>query len=186
MKPNRRKKELLDHGKVYIFFLAENYQKRGGVGMSSALFVNLDTVSLREIMELAASNEYSVATTPFGGYGVRTYIRRAAPWKGVTKAPDETLDDFVNRIAQYTKKGTFEGLKKAVAVSKEAAGADGVGLVQLEDGSYSIMPVKAYKQMIATDKKVKLIASAKHYKALMKRPEVAEMVRARKALPVIA
>lgn len=156
--------------------------------MSSALFVNLDTVSLREIMELAASNEYSVATTPFGGYGVRTYIRRAAPWKGVTKAPDETLDEFVKRIAQYTKKGTFEGLKKAVAISKEAAEGEveGVGLVQLEDGSYSIMPVKAYKQMIATDKKVKLIASAKHYKALMKRPEVAEMVRARKALPVIA
>ena len=47
------------------------------------LFVNVREVSLKELMDIARSNEYSVSYTPFGRFGLRTYIRKAAPWKGL-------------------------------------------------------------------------------------------------------
>ena len=153
-----------------------------------ALFVNLQNISLRELMEIASDNKYSLAYTPFGKFGIRTYIRRAAPWKGVKKRPDETLDDYVKRIAEkYTKKGSFNGLKKAVEISQKFKDKEGVALVRVGK-FYEVMPYKAALQMIEAGKisPEDIVAKGDSYMDLVGVPEFKEYVSAGKLLaPVV-
>ncbi len=141
-----------------------------------ALFVNVREVSLRELMDLARSNDYSVAYTPFGRFGLRTYIRKAAPWKGLKG------DAFWEEAKKH--KGLAEGLKNAISISKKFAGNTGVALVKYMDGSYGIMPYKSALQgegkMIA-----EIVATAPNYFRLITAPEAAEILKTAKLQPVV-
>ena len=153
-----------------------------------ALFVNLQNISLRELMEIASDNKYSLAYTPFGKFGIRTYIRRAAPWKGVKKKPDETLDEYIERVKKYTKKGSFKGLKKAIEdYSQKFAGVEGVALVKVGQ-FYEVMPLKSARQMEAAGRisPEDIIAVGDSYMDLVSRPEFRELTRVGKLLaPVV-
>jgi len=141
-----------------------------------ALFVNVREVSLKELMDIARSNEYSVAYTPFGRFGLRTYIRKAAPWKGLKG------DAFWEEAKKH---GRLEsGLKSAIGISKNFAGNTGVALVKYMDGSYGIMP---YKSALQGEGKTiaEIVATAPNYFRLLTVPEAAEIIRAAKLQPVV-
>ena len=141
-----------------------------------ALFVNVREVSLRELMDLARSNEYSVAYTPFGRFGLRTYIRKAAPWKGLKG------DAFWSEAAKHGR--LAEGLRAAIGISKNFAGQTGVALVKYMDGSYGIMP---YKSALQGEGKTiaEIVATAPNYFRLITAPEAAEIVKAAELQPVV-
>jgi hypothetical protein len=142
--------------------------------------VNVREFSIKELMEIAASKDYSVSYNPFGRFGLRTYIRKAAPWKGIKG------DEFW-KIAENYKgdKGTLaSGLKNAIKISKEHANTYGVSLVRYLDGSYGIMPTKSAKQGL--EKTIaEIVASASHYYGLMTKPEAKEIVAAAKLMPTV-
>jgi len=125
--------------------------------MGSALFVNVREVSLRELMEIAKDNNYSVAYTPFGRFGLRTYIRKATPWKGLKG------DAFWTEAEKHGR--LKEGLETAITVSQRHRGQKGVALVQMPDGSYAIMPYKSAMQMVDAGKITTdaVIATAPNY-----------------------
>lgn len=140
------------------------------------LFVNVRELSVRELMDLARSNEYSVAYTPFGRFGLRTYIRRAAPWKGLKG------DAFWDEASKHGR--LADGLRSAIDISKRSAGNTGVALVKYMDGSYGIMPYKSALQ--GQGKTIAdIIATAPNYFRLITRPEASELIKAAKLQPVV-
>lgn len=141
-----------------------------------ALFVNVREVSVRELMDLARSNEYSVSYTPFGRFGLRTYIRRAAPWKGLKG------DAFWEEAKKHGDLAS--GLKAAIDISKKFADNTGVALVKYMDGSYGIMP---YKSALQGEGKTiaEIVATAPNYFRLITMPEASEIVKAAKLQPVV-
>lgn len=144
--------------------------------MGSALFVNIEKISLKELMEIARSNEWSVAYTPFGRFGLRTYIRKAVDWKGLKG------DAFWEEAQKHGR--LAEGLRQAISISKNHAGEKGVALVKYADGSYGIMPYKSARQ--AEEKgRLKIIATAPNYFRLITKPEAAEIAKAAKLQPVV-
>jgi len=146
-----------------------------------ALFVSVREVSVEELMRIAASNEYSVSYTPFGRFGLRTYIKRAVPWKGVK---GDAFWEIAGNYVGEKKVGLKAGLEKAIEISKKYSETYGVALVRYTDGSYGIMPLKSAKQ--AEGKKVEsIIHTAPNYFRLLTTPEAAELVRAAKLQPVV-
>jgi len=144
-----------------------------------ALFVNVQQISLRELLELAMSREWSVAYTPFGRFGLRTYIKHATPWKGLKG------DAFWKEAEKHGR--LKEGLETAITISKAAKGQHGVALVHMPDGSYALMPYKSASQMIRQGK-IKaedVVATAPTYYGLVGRPEFEEMARKGKILQPI-
>ena len=145
-----------------------------------ALFVNLQSVSLRELMEIASDRNYSVAYTPFGRFGLRTYIRKAVSWKGLKG------DAFWKEAEKHGR--LAEGLRTAITISQKHRGQTGVALVQMPDGSYAVMPYKAAMQMVDAGKITvdDVKATAPNYYALVGRPEFKELAEAGKLLqPVV-
>ena len=99
-------------------------------------------VTLEDIADLKFRNDISLYTTPIGmkyedyleGKKV-IYIKRAVPWKGLKGAAFWEEAEKHGRLA--------EGLRKAIEISRRAAGTYGV--VIAPDGR--ILPAKAVKQM---------------------------------------
>ena len=96
------------------------------------------------LVAIANSKNYRTAVSPFGqpaGNVVR-YVGKAVKWKFVRGDSFWKLaesDPTVGRIA--------EGLRKAISISKQAAGTYGVAMVRLFDGRTVILPRKVVKQM---------------------------------------
>ena len=140
------------------------------------MFVNVREISLRDLLEIAKSRDYSISYTPFGRFGLRTYIRKAAPWKGLKG------EAFWSEAAKHGR--LADGLRGAISISKKFANQTGVALVRYIDGSYGIMPYKSAKQ--SEGKKIAaIVATAPTYYALITKPEATELVRASKLQPVI-
>jgi len=140
------------------------------------LFVNVREVSLKELMDIARSNEYSVSYTPFGRFGLRTYIRKAAPWKGLKGEAFWKEAEKHGRLA--------DGLRSAINISRSHAGEKGVALVRYVDGSYGIMPYKSALQ--GQGKTIaQIVATAPNYFRLITLPEASEIVKAGKLQPVV-
>jgi len=116
-------------------------------------------VSARDIVEIAKSKDLRTAVTPFGKTPTR-YAGDAVPWKHVKKRDGESLDEYIDRVAGLTKKGTFNGLKNAQRLVGDVLSPDkgkpankGVCLVRRYDtGEYEIVPKTAAKLLVAAKK----------------------------------
>lgn len=111
-------------------------------------------VTMDEILEMKQNKNYRLTTSPFGlteedireGRKV-LYVGRAVPWKGVKGA--QFWEFAENHVNKKGERGTLAaGLKKAIEISKSAAGVTGVGVAP--DGR--ILPAKAIAQMRAAGK----------------------------------
>lgn len=71
--------------------------------------------SLSDVVSLQSSDSWSVQYNPFlngpGGRQGGTFIRSAVPWKGLTKADDETLGEYFDRLGE-TNAGASRGLSE--------------------------------------------------------------------------
>ena len=88
----------------------------------------------RDIIQLGFSNDFTLSTTPFGappGVGVR-YIKSAVKWKGARGI--EAVEKINKKVA--------EGLRKAIEISKKAAGVTGTVVYK-----GIVMPAKAKRQI---------------------------------------
>lgn len=147
--------------------------------MAKALFINLERISLREILELAKSNEWRLSRTPFGAFGIRTYIGKAVPWKGLKG------DAFWEEAKKHGR--LAEGLETAITISKRHAGQTGVAIVKIGK-FYKVMPYKAAMQMVETGKITvnDIVATGTSYMDLVATPEFQEIVRTGKLMaPVV-
>jgi len=95
----------------------------------------LSYIGLKGIMDVASTREYSVGYSPFGKLkdGGTAYVRRAAPWKGLSMAE---LPSAVRA-----------GLQRAIAMSKSHT-EKGVVIVNVQ-GDLVRMPRKAFEMMKA-------------------------------------
>ncbi len=117
--------------------MASRYKIVGG-----ARGLPVQPVTLEEILKLRMSREFSPYTTPIGmkyedyveGKKV-IYGKRAVPWKGLKGNAFWEEAEKHGRLA--------EGLRKAINISRQAAGTKGV--VIAPDGR--ILPRKALRQM---------------------------------------
>ena len=117
-----------------------------------------------ELLAIAKTPGIRVGSTPFGespGY-VKYYIGASVPWKGLRKRPDQTLDDYLRSFKDAMKgigkaANVADGLRKAIDVSKGAAGTYGVAVVELPvTGRLVVMPRKAAQQMVKQGKTVRI------------------------------
>jgi hypothetical protein len=113
-----------------------------------------------DLAEIAATPGIRIGYTPFGEAPgvVKYYIGRSAPWKGFKKQAGESLDSYADRFKKTFASGKMpnvvEGLKKAIDISKRAAGTYGVAVVELAPGTdlarKVVLPLKVVKQMTET------------------------------------
>lgn len=103
-------------------------------------------VPVRELVSIASTDRATrVSYTPYGSPGGQLYAGRAAPWKLVRKAAGEGLADFLRRLSGISN-GVASGLTSAIRISVDAAGRQGVALVQTSGGALRVMPTKAAAQ----------------------------------------
>lgn len=91
-------------------------------------------ISLKDLVDVATSKGYSLASTPFGAEpGQRQfYIRRAVPWKGVKGIEN------VEKI----NSGVARGLRKAIEISRRHH-ETGKAILVYPDGTEVVVPMKA-------------------------------------------
>jgi len=129
-------------------------------------------INLFQLAAIARTPGIRTGTTPFGmppGMAVR-YIGKSVDWKGFKKSPYETLEEYLRRFAETFKKpvrgrptetvgaAIADGLRKAIDVSKAAAGTYGVAVVALADGRHVVLPRKVVRQMEMQGKPVTVVA----------------------------
>jgi hypothetical protein len=122
-----------------------------------------------DLAAIAKTPGIRIGYTPFGEPpgSVKYYIGRSVPWKGFKKYPDEDFDKYAERFKKTFSIGRMpnvvEGLRKAIEISKKAAGTYGVAIVELAPGTdlarRVVLPLKVVKQMTET-KEVKPIVRA--------------------------
>jgi len=99
-------------------------------------------IDLEQLLRVASSDEYSVQFSPMlrgpGGEQGGTIIREAAPWKGLTKRPNESFSEYQSRLGEVNE-GVAEGLGKARQMALNTAeDASGVALVEKGGQTYPI------------------------------------------------
>jgi len=109
-------------------------------------------INLFQLAAIGRTPGIRTGTSPFGmpaGSMVR-YIGRSVPWKGFKGDAFWSVAEKFGSLAA--------GLRKAIDVSKRAAGTYGVALVTLADGRQVVLPRKVVKQMEAQGKPVTVIS----------------------------
>lgn len=107
----------------------------------SSLGINPD-ISLSELLEVAGSSDWSVQFSPMlkgpGGQIGGTFIRSAAPWKGMTKGENESTSDYLDRLRSENP-GVADGLENAIQMSKRHAdGTSGIALLTKGGTTYPV------------------------------------------------
>lgn len=125
----------------------------------SALGIEPD-IGLRELLEIAVSSDWSIQFSPMlrgpGGNQGGTFIRRAAPWKGLTKSDDESFSEYKSRLSAVSP-GVASGLEKARQMALDVAeGSSGVALVK-RNGEVFPVPAGAAALMEAGSKPVEIL-----------------------------
>jgi hypothetical protein len=131
-------------------------------------------VTPEDAVRIAKTPGIRMGYTPFGmpPGTVKYYIGSSVPWKGYTmeslglKPREDTakylemLGTFLRQINKgiKAKGGVHEGLRKAIDISKRAAGTYGTGIYRVATGTplqrEVVLPAKAAKQMVLQGKPV--------------------------------
>lgn len=107
----------------------------------SALGIEPD-VDLQDLLELSVSDRWSVQFSPLlrGPAGAQggTIIRRAAPWKGMTKGENESFDEYISRLESVNSQ-VASGLQRARQMALDnAQGAEGLAVVRKDGEVYPV------------------------------------------------
>ena len=116
-------------------------------------------INLFQLAAIGRTPGIRTATTPFGmppGSVVR-YIGKSVSWKGLKG------DAFWAWAEKFTPKtgrtgAIAEGLRRAISISKEAAGNYGVAIISLADGRQMVVPRKVAIQMERAGKPITIVA----------------------------
>lgn len=102
--------------------------------MAKALSVNPD-IGLQELLQVSNSEQWSVQYSPFllgpGGQLGGTIIRRAAPWKGLTKGDNENMSQYLDRLGDVNA-DVASGLEDAQSMLDNVDQQNGVALIEQE------------------------------------------------------
>lgn len=142
------------HGSFKSGKQSEKKEKRHNM---SALGIEPD-IDLRDLLEISVSDSWSVQFSPLmrGPAGAQggTFIRRAAPWKGLTKGDNESFGEYQDRLSQVNS-GVAQGLGRARNMAVENA-ADGMALVE-RGGDVFPVPTTAANLMEAGSEPVNVL-----------------------------
>jgi hypothetical protein len=131
-------------------------------------------VTPEDAVRIAKTPGIRMGYTPFGmpPGAVKYYIGASVPWKGYTMQslglrPREDTAKYLDMLGTFLKQigkgikdkgGVHEGLRKAIEISKRAAGTYGTGIYRIAAGTplarEVVLPAKAAKQMILQGKPV--------------------------------
>lgn len=112
--------------------------------MSTALGIEPD-IDLEELLRVSASDQWSIQFSPLlrgpGGEQGGTFIRAAAPWKGMTKMDSESLSDYTNRLREAGHNGVASGIESTEQIRSQLDGLsqfEGVALLRREGDVYPV------------------------------------------------
>lgn len=96
------------------------------------------TLTMQDVVDVRANNKLSLTTSPFGitpqqyENNPPIYVKRAAPWKGYKGLGIAGFERAVMNMGlpggDTAARKLVDGLKKAIAISKKAAGVRGTEL----------------------------------------------------------
>lgn len=112
--------------------------------MSTALGIEPD-IDLEELLRVSVSDKWSLQYSPLlrgpGGSVGGTFIRSAAPWKGMTKMDSESLSEYVGRLREAGHDGVASGIESTQAIRDRLGGLgqfEGVALLRQKGGVFPV------------------------------------------------
>lgn len=110
--------------------------------LTNKIIDNSGIETLEEVPSLMNNPNISVSETPLGSapgdeMGTGLYVKDAVSWKGVKKKPNESLQQYLNRLGDYAASpngGIGKGLGEAIDISQEYSGVRGKNVMDPRTG----------------------------------------------------
>jgi hypothetical protein len=122
--------------------------------MSKALRIEPD-IGLQELLEIAVSTDWSVQFSPLlrgpGGRQGGTFVRSAAPVKGVTKNDNESYNEYTSRLEEGGHDGVARGLEALRDMRQSVGGLDNEEGVVLINKNGDVYPVPRSAAIMARE-----------------------------------
>lgn len=122
--------------------------------MTKALRIEPD-ISLQELLEVTVSSDWSVQFNPLlrgpGGRQGGTFIRSAAPWKGMTKNDNESYNEYISRLEEAGHDGPAEGLEALQDMRQSIGGLNDETGVTLINKNGEVFPVPQAAALMAQE-----------------------------------